>query len=126
MQNITIKIQALFNQRMKDYENITADIIECLQFAVDGIKEYFLTVGVLVRIDDVMIVSGIFVFATVVENTLVETPQAFNVGVPTNVLLTQSNIKVCEFLTDEAAKSTAQHELNRTYTHSPVLKKRLH
>ena len=125
MQSIITKIQTLFTQRMQDYEKTTTDILQCVSFAVDGIKEYFLTIGLHVYIEDVTIISGIFVFTTVVEGVLTDRPQMFNVGIPAEILLTQSSAKICSFLVT-AASDAAQQEIKNTIFQKPPSKNRLH
>ena len=124
VQNIVGKIHALCNQRMQDYEHATNDILKCVQFAVDGIKKYFLTINLRVHIDDITYISGVFVFTTIVESILVEQPQAFNVGIPADIILTQSTTKVLDFLI--AAANATQQDMKPNIPQSSIPKKYLH
>lgn len=124
VQNIVAKIQSLFDQRMQEYEHTTADILKCVNFAVDGIKKYFLTIHLRVHIEDITIISDVFVFTTVVENTLVDRPQMFNVGIPADLILTQSTTKILNFLI--TAANATQQDIKSTIPQPPVSKKYLH
>ena len=64
VQNIVAKIQSLFDQRMQEYEHTTADILKCVNFAVDGIKKYFLTIHLRVHIEDITIIAPPFESST--------------------------------------------------------------
>lgn len=111
------KVQELFNKRIENYEATTVDILEGLQFAVDGIQNYFITIGLPVTVSDITIAKGVFIFIVIVDDKWSERPQIFNVGIPLEVLATQSSDTICKFLiaTNNEAKnnkSTTKRQLH--------------
>ena len=110
MQPDLVVLQTLMEDRIREYEIATSEILNQLPNVTEGIMQYMLSTNLHVVIVDVIMVNRYFVFTLAIADPT-SPHQGFNVGMPISVALSASSPnEIVDFLIQVAAD--AKQEAN--------------